>query len=185
MRTRNEIIERIEALKPSRVDLFGVMAGLLVFFLKYRDAGRFLKNGVTKEEWDRQRHPLTDERVRQLIHAGTRTSWVIANKRLAVESNKGFMVLECLCWILGDAEYRWAVDLFWTKGKMAHYGKPQLVKLHERFSFLGPWVELDDGRWHNSEFVYDLDAASALRQWDKKWGVTRLGGGESNNGRDS
>ena len=180
MRTRNEIIERIELLKPSRVDMFGVMAGLLVYFLKYRDANRFLKKHVSKEEWDRQRHPLTDERVKMLIQAGTRTSWVIANKRMGVESNKGFMVLECLCWILGDAEYRWAVDLFWTRGKMKHYGKPQLVKLHERFSFLGPWKDLDDDRWHNSDLGITIDADTAMRHWEQRWNVVQNGGISTN-----
>lgn len=179
MRTKNEVVARIERLVPSRLDPLGVMVGLLVFFLPYGDARRFLKSDVNREAWKRQQHPLTEERVKHLIHAGVRASWKASNKQQGVESNKGFMVLEVLCWLLGPAYYEWAVDLFWTRGKMAHYGKPQLVALHERFG-LGPWIEMDDGRWRNDEFGIDLDAATALRQWHARWDKVRV----SRNGKD-
>ncbi len=175
MRTRKEIIARIEELVPSHIDPFGVMVGLLVFFLRYGDAQRFLKAEVTQEEWSaKHKHPLTEERVRFLIHAGTRASWVAANRRQGVDVNKGFMVLEALCWLLGPKEHAWVVDLFWTHDKMAHYGKPQLVEMHAYFK-LGPWRELDDGLWHNTALNMDLDPDSALRQWHAKWDRTQVG----------
>lgn len=175
MRTKNEIIARIEELSPSPVDMFGVMAGLLVFFLPYADARRFLKRNVSRDEWKKHQHPITEERVRFLILAGVRASWKIANERKGVDSNKGFMVLEALCWILGPEHHEWAHRTFWTRGIMAHYGKPQLVELHERYS-LGPWRELDDGKWHNSDFDVDLTPDDALRQWHAKWDKVIVGG---------
>lgn len=174
MRSRKDILERIEFLIPSHLDPLGVMVGLLVFFLDYRDAGRHLKKEVDREEWNQHKHPLTEARVYSLLRAGVRASWKAANRRQGIESNKGFMVLEVLCWLLGPKEYEWADSLFWTRGKMAHYGKPQLVAMHERFN-LGPWQELDDGRWRNDEFGIDLDAATALRQWHTRWDRVQVG----------
>lgn len=182
MRTRNEIIARIEELAPSPVDPFGCMAGLLVFFLKYGDARRFLKSHVNREKWKQNMHPLTEERVQYLLLASARASWKLANDRKGIDSNKGFMILEALCWLLGPDDHAWALRTFWTRGIMVHYGKPQLVELHARFS-LGPWKDLDDGRWHNSDFELDLSADDALRQWHAKWDRVVVGGFGGGNGQ--
>lgn len=179
MRNRREICERIEALKPSAQDPFGVQAGLLVSFLKYRDALTYIKAGTDRETWEAARQPATEDHLTYLIHAGVRASWKFANECKVIEVNKGFMVLEGLCWMLGREFHEWFVDLVWTPGKMAHYGKPQLVELHGRFR-LGPWKENDNGKWHNSDFDIDLPAEQALRQWHAKWDKTVSGGGSVN-----
>jgi hypothetical protein len=183
MRNRNEVMARIEELIPSSHDPFGVMVGCLIGFLRYRDAHRFLKKDVDQESWNASRFVLSDDNLHKMMAQGARTAWMLANARKGVESNKGFMALECLCWLFGPADHAWAVRTFWTRGIMAHYGKPQLVELHERYR-LGPWQELDDGRWHNSDYGIDLSADQAMRQWRARWMTTRLSVVENNGKED-
>lgn len=168
MRNRKEILGFIEALVPSKRDPFGVMVGCLTGFLKYRDAAQYLKDDTTREQWNASRLHLSDDVVIKLMGQGTRMGWKLANDHMGVEVNKSFMILDALCFLLGDRHHKWAIHMFWTRGILVHYGKPQLVELHERYQ-LGTWEEHDDGKWRDIEKDLDLTAEAALKRWRDRW----------------
>ena len=180
MRTRKEIVERVKVLVPSAEDSDGVMVGLLVFFLQYRDAAPYLQEGVTREAWNENRHARTDQRVRLLLGTATRAAWKVANARQAEEIGKCFALLDVLCWLLGDEDHAWFRGIVDDRARLAYYGKPQFVQVHERFD-LGPWGSLDDDRWWDKAHEMNLPAETALRRWRARWDPSRVWG---SNGRE-
>jgi hypothetical protein len=131
MRTNEEILARIEELKPH--DFFGFQTQDLVGALDYEQAKPFLKDGVTAAEWDRDKMPRDREAVLAFIRDYLPFAVEKATNHRGLSANRSIYHLRAWVWLLGDEDYR-AID--WEKFR--NYGAPVILQVAKRFEVMIP-----------------------------------------------
>lgn len=141
MRKQEEIIARVEAKKDN--DLLGFETGIYYVFLDYEHAKKYAKPGVTQELWEADMEKKTPA---ECIKTYMPFAWEKANDCRGISANRSIEHFIAWIWLDGD-DTGWLEDEY--KDHYEHYGKPQLVKICEKYSI--GWRELDNGRWTNGE----------------------------------
>jgi len=165
MISERDVVQHIRMLSSSERDPLGVMAATCVRFLKYRWAKEWLNETATREKWNAARLPLTRKSVLQAMTEFYPLAWAGANKADGTIAMVTIYTYQALCWLLGNAlDAKFGRTLFHG---YCHFGKPQLVRLTNRY-LLGPWEEYDDNSWHDSDKEIVLTANEALAAWRLK-----------------
>ena len=139
MRTQDEILEQLTVIEKG--DVLGFGRSVLIDFLDYEHAAPFLKEEVTKAEWDevRKDEPLAE--IRDYLPF----AWEKANNYHGISAYRSLVKIEQWAWMSGNEELMRMVN----SDSYGAYGKNQLraVTVH-----LGMDAsQFDDGVRHNSE----------------------------------
>jgi hypothetical protein len=156
MRTQNEILERITELKSE--DYFGFQRSDLTDFLKYENAKSFLKEDVTKQEWDKNKKILSKEVVLKEIREYMPFAWNKANNNRGLSADRSINHMLAWTWLMNDGFYDKLKKSYLNNYK--YYGKPQLVLICEHYGL--DWTSLDDDRWTSYEDGDGITANEAL-----------------------
>lgn len=127
MRTQTDILKRIEELKAS--DFFGFESGDLVEALEYEHAKPYLKEGCTKEDWDKARPPYSIEGARNKIRDYLQFAWGKANDERGISSERSQAHFRAWMWLACDDEMMARVEAT----EYAPYGKPKLKVIEEHY----------------------------------------------------
>ncbi len=127
MRTQTDILKRIEELKAS--DFFGFESSDLVDALEYEHAKPYLKEGCTKEDWDKDRPPYSVEGARNKIRDYLEFAWGKANDERGISAERSQAHFRAWMWLACDDEMMSRVK---ATG-YAPYGKPKLKVIEEHY----------------------------------------------------
>jgi len=161
MRTQEEIVARIESRKGN--DFFGFEVDEYILFLDYTHAKPYLEDGVTENGWEQENHTPIEIIIDYMPFA-----WEKANNCRGMSANRS--ISHFIAWLWLDGDSGWLDKDYDNHYK--YYGKPQLVKICEKYGI--DWHKLDDDRWANSESEKGITANQALtsaklRKEDKRW----------------
>jgi hypothetical protein len=136
-RTPDEIVARIEEVGPQ--DIFGHQVNDLVEFLPYDRAIRFLKEGITSEDWGARRQETPAELVRDYLPF----AWEKANECRGLSAGRSLEHMKAWLWLDG-------LDKVLPRlSNYDCYGKGQLVLISEIYGY--DWYSVDNGVWTNHE----------------------------------
>jgi hypothetical protein len=141
--TQTEIAERIAKRKEG--DPFGFEVGEYVNYLDFEHAAPYLKEGVTAEEWDKHKIPLTKEGILETMQKYFSFAWEKANNCRGISANRSVMHYYAWIFLLGD--YELLADVLATEYEF--YGKPILEQIGNRYGW--DWKALDNGKRTNTE----------------------------------
>ncbi len=142
MRTQQELLDRIKFRKNN--DMLGFEVQEYINFLDFDNAKEYLKEGVTKEEWDKAKNKQED--IKQIMTDYMEFAWDKANSFRGISAERSIMHYVAWLWIDGSEE---ANRLSETIENYECYGKPQLVEICK---YLGiDHNKYDDGVRRNSE----------------------------------
>jgi hypothetical protein len=146
-RTQQEILDRIE--KISKDDFFGFQTGDLINFLTFDNAKKWLKEGVTAEEWE----PYTDpvERIKDYMPF----AWDKANDCRGLSAGRSIEHMKAWLWLDGKEELADKMESLYE-----YYGKPCLRAICVEYGI--DWKALDNNEWVNSEYDNPKTAEEAL-----------------------
>lgn len=116
-RTQEEILKKIQEVESS--DFFGVMSSDLIDYLDFDNAKKFLKDGVTKEEWDAIEKKTPKERMIDYMDF----AWDKANDERGLSAARSMQHYEIWLWLDGDEELHKTLEFY------TNYGKPQLMEI--------------------------------------------------------
>jgi hypothetical protein len=134
-RTQEEILKRIADRTPE--DPLGFEVNIYIAYLTYENAKPYLKDEITKEDWDSDYEHPTD-RMRSYLGF----AWEKANGRRGISANRSIMHYGAWMWLIGEDKF--AEELLSFEGYRC-YGKPQLKKI---CGYLGlEYQKYDDGEW--------------------------------------
>jgi len=152
MRTQEEITQRIQ--KVASTDHLGFERASLLEYLDFEHARDYLREGVTKKQWDDVRPYNNVVSIYTRIKSRLPEAWERANqgKRLASTSSMSFF--RSWLWLMGEEELaEEMLPLIWL-------GKCQLL-IVSRFTNFG-WEEVDDDRWR--QFPQDSGISATKAQ---------------------
>lgn len=137
--TQNEILTRYNERK--KVDIFGFEITKYIDALDFENAKQFLKDDVTEIEWK----PICCdyESTLAVMKEYMPFAWEKANNNRGISAWRSLAHCAAWLWLLGEHDLAEEIEDY------THYGKPQLVKICERFEW--DWREWDDNRWTNDE----------------------------------
>ena len=135
-RTPDEIVARIEVVKSD--DWLGTQQVDLIHYLPFDAAKRFLKEGVTKAEWDSRGVTSPMQEACEYMEF----AWGKANNCRGISAGRSVDHFRSWLWLMGtDGFDKISTDEY------EFYGKPVLVIAA---TLLGvDWRKLDDGDWTN------------------------------------
>jgi hypothetical protein len=135
-RTQQEILQKMETVAGR--DMFGFQRDLLLGFLKYKYARPFLREGVTKEEWDAARTKRTVDAALDEMRSYMEFAWGKAINERSLSAGRSVQKLEMWCWMIGrDDLAAFAAD----EDNYPMYGIPILRHLSRELGFPVPEVE--------------------------------------------
>ena len=140
-RTYKEILNRIE--KVGTHDILGVQVNDLAVYLDYKHAKALLKDGVTKEEWDKDKKPFTREAVIAEIADYMPFAWEKANDCRGISASRSILHMDGWTWLLNDGLFEKQRSIPYE-----HYGKEKLICICEALGL--DWKQWDDGIRTNS-----------------------------------
>lgn len=159
--TNEAIVARINARKED--DFFGFETTDYIRCLDFDGAKPFLKDGVTKEEWD---GPLTVEAVKEEMTKYADFAWEKANNNRGLSANRSISHFIAWTWLVGDVALSEAIEKQYNDD-YCYYGKPILVGISEYYGW--DWKAKDDGRWTNDEMGDGTTADHALSLHPTDW----------------
>lgn len=137
VRTQEEILQRIEDRKDD--DFFGFETGDYVDFLTFENAKPFLKEGVTKSQWEKKyNRPLTDP-VKE-IKDYMEFAWDKANNCRGLSAGRSLNHMVAWLWLAGEDEFLKEHN---NLEDYEFYGKPQLIAICEKYNI--DWKQYDNG----------------------------------------
>lgn len=140
MRKQQEIIQRLKDIESE--DVFGIERSDLIPYLDYENAKEFLKEGITKEEWDKDRKS-TDEEVMKEMSGYIEFAWDKAIGERGLSANRNIMHYSAWIWLLNDGsfeEYKEKCD-----NEYSEYGKPVLSWICKKYGYDNASQEQNDG----------------------------------------
>lgn len=152
MRTQEEILERIK--QVSSEDIFGTQTSDLIQFLTYDNAKQFLSKEAAKLIEDGEKEWIPDTDPIAEIKSYMDFAWEKANNRRGLSAIRSLQHMKTWLWLAGEDAMSKSLDEY------THYGKPQLVKICEKYDI--DWKALDDDRWVNNEDDIGKPATKAL-----------------------
>jgi hypothetical protein len=144
--TQEEIVERFNARKDG--DMFGDEVGMYLPYLEFNYAKPFLKEGVTKEEWDKDRVPLSREAVLKQMEEYMAFGWQKANDCRGLSANRTMAHYVAWTWLSGDREFAEQVQQEYNDNYQ-FYGKDILVMICKFYGW--DHTKWDNGRRQNRE----------------------------------
>lgn len=139
-RSQEAILARIAEKEPR--DWIGVIRGDLLEALSFENAKQFLKDDVTKEQWEeaaREFKPPLEAACDYMDFA-----WNKANNCRGISASRSVQHFESWLWLAGADGFDAVSD-----SEYQFYGKPCLVIAAAALGI--DWRALDDGIWDNSE----------------------------------
>lgn len=153
MRTQQNILDRIAAIKAAGNDFFGFQTADLVSYLDFEHAKPFLNAGTTAEEWGKSRETLTSPA--DSIKSYMAFAWDKANNCRGLSAGRSVEHMKAWLWLDGKDELVAKLD-----GAYEYYGKPCLYLVCKEYGI--DWQALDNDHWTNEEDGDGLSAAEAI-----------------------
>lgn len=149
MRTIDEIVAKIEAVKPG--DRLGLEYGNYIGYLPFKQASPYLVSGASEFDWcalARDRDSILAEMLEYMSFA-----WRKANGCRGISSSES--VGHYVAWL-------WMIDkeIPGLEDRYDYYGKTCLVEICDKFGW--DWHQWDDGLWRRSESDPGISAEEAL-----------------------
>jgi hypothetical protein len=145
-RTQNEILVRIEAIKKD--DFLGFQTSELFFALDFEHGKPFVRDGVTKEEYEDTRKKAKGHEPVEALKLYMPVAWTKANDCRGISANRSIDHIISWLWLAGEdnllARVEDEYDLHYE-----FYGKPILEMVCEHFGV--DWKVLDNGKRVNSD----------------------------------
>lgn len=146
-RTQEEILARLKEIGPN--DFFGFQSADLIEFLNFAHAKKFLKDGVTADQWKQYTDPV--EQIKDYMSF----AWDKANSCRGLSACRSIEHMRAWVWLDGNTELLKQIEEDYE-----YYGKPHLVKVCETYGI--DWKALDNDKWVNSEDATPSTAKEAL-----------------------
>lgn len=125
MRTQQEIVNRIDALKDN--DFMGFQRSDLLSCLDFEHAKPFLKEGVTADQW--QAESCEPEAVKARMLEYMPFAWEKANGCRGISASRSMSHYSAWIWLLGDEDYFGDLQFY------QHYGKSNLIMICKRYGW--------------------------------------------------
>lgn len=138
MHTQEQILQRIEDIKST--DFSGAERGDLIDFLNFDNAKKFLKKGVTEDQWKTK--SLTEESIKHEVAKYLPFAWKKANDMRGFSANCSIDHMKAYAWLLGDDILKRLENI-----EYEHYGKEMLVFMSDLVGF--DWKSHDNGERTN------------------------------------
>lgn len=138
LRTQDEIVAEYKRLEEGG-DWLGFKRGDLIEFLDFEHAKPLLKEGVTESEWNEAKSEYTREAILKKMEDYMDFAWEKANNMRGISASRSMNHYETWLWLIGEDDFIHEVGF----ESYQHYGKPQLIKICERFGW--NWTDRDDG----------------------------------------
>lgn len=134
MRTQDEIVARMEALKAD--DMLGFAREVLLVYLDFDHARPFIKSETTREQWDVASPPAdrTDEGALKETREYSAFAWEKVSNHRGISASRNIDKMPAWAWLLGRDDL---IDDAMAVG-YAQYGAPQLRVLCEGLGFAMP-----------------------------------------------
>lgn len=157
-RTPAEIIARMDEVAKLGRDALGVERSRLLEALPFVDAKKFLvgDHPHTPESWEAARTKTVEQAQAQIVDY-LEFAWVKANQCNGTSTTRSISHFRGLLWLIGDNE---TLAFLEDPESYAYFGKPQLVKLCERFGF--DWRQSDNDEWVQQRGDEPLTADAVL-----------------------
>jgi hypothetical protein len=154
MRTQEEIVARIKVRR--NIDFLGLETLFYYPYLDYIHAKEFINPEVTKDIWNKDmEESISSKQIEDYMPF----AWDKANNCRGLSAHRSIMHFIAWVWLDGD-------DSGWLEkdynDNYEYYGKPQLVKICEKYDI--DWKKLDNDRWTNSESEEGITAKEALKR---------------------
>lgn len=144
--TQEEILARFTSRKDG--DMFGDEVGEYLPFLHFEHAKAFLKEGVTKEEWDKKRPSLDRAHLLKTMEEYMEFGWEKANNCRGLSANRTMCHYVAWTWLAGDRAFSEQVEAEY-RDHYQFYGKDILVMICKHYGWdASKW---DNGRRQNCE----------------------------------
>ena len=135
MRTYEEIVDRINKLKPHD-KIMGFKTPDLVLCLPYKYAKEFLRPEVTSDEWEEGKtYPVDRESIIKQMEEYMPYAWEQANNCRGISASRTMGHYSAWVWLVGD-------DLG-DLNEYEYYGKDHLVRICEHYGW--DHTQWDDG----------------------------------------
>ena len=131
-------------------DFFGFEVTEYLLALDFEHAKPFLKNEVT--EWEPRYKSRQD--VLNAMEEYASFAWNKANNRRGLSAGRSLAHYVAWLWLIGEHDLADSMDDY------THYGKPQLVRICEKFGW--DWRQWDDDKWTNYESETGVPANTVL-----------------------
>lgn len=155
MRTQDEIVARIEAVKPN--DFLGFQASVLIGYLDFAHAKPYLKPDTPEVLWQAA---MTEKTPREELVEYMPFAWEKANNCRGLSAGRS--VEKCKAWLWLDGKEKLADGL---DSIYEYYGKPCLVVVCAEYGI--EWRALDDKKWRNSEDEEGVTVEVALNMIER------------------
>jgi hypothetical protein len=147
MPTQEEILARFLTRKER--DMFGDEVGEYLPYLSFEHAKAFLKEGVTKEEWDKERPSLERDRLLKQMEEYMEFGWEKANNCRGLSANRTMAHYVAWTWLAGDRAFSEKMEAEY-RDHYQFYGKDILVMICKHYGWdSSKW---DNGRRQNGEY---------------------------------
>jgi hypothetical protein len=123
VRTQSEILERMKQVEDS--DFFGAIRSDLLIFLEFENAKPFLKDGVTKEQWEEVRKEATEENVKKEMADYLDFAFEKAKSERGLSSGRSMDHYSAWIWLLNAESH------FGDVRKYSSYGIHHLNRIKE------------------------------------------------------
>lgn len=144
MRTSQEIADRMEWEKRQNEFMNFALDDLLAYLTDFELAKKYLKAGVTAEEWVQAVGELVDPL--QAVREYMPFAWEKANSCRGISASRSMDHMRAWLWLAGEDELLGKIEQLLNH---SYYGKPHLRKICEHLGI--DWRALDDGKWRNRE----------------------------------
>ncbi len=129
MRTSKEAVEFLKA----NGDLFGFMFEVVMPYLEFDDAKEWVKDGVTKRVWDKDKQEITRENVlAEMRDYMGRIAWNKAINHRGISAGRSVSKMTGWLYLLGDDEL---VDFALNEANYENYGAPILQAICDKYGF--------------------------------------------------
>src|SRR5271155_995226 len=103
--TQDELVQKFKSYEKGYEDFFGAIRGDILPYMDYPHAKEFLKDDVTQEQWDKERHQLTRENVLKEMLDYMPFAWEKANSQRGLSANRSINHFEAWLFLLGETKF--------------------------------------------------------------------------------
>lgn len=121
MRTQAEIVTKIEGSS----DFLGFDRDVYIGFLDYEHVRKFLKEGVTREEWDDARTELNRESILASMREYMDFAWGKVRDHRCISASRSVDKMRAWAWLLGDEQLLAEIEA----AEYTNYGAPKLAAI--------------------------------------------------------
>ncbi len=150
-RTQDEIVARIKYLRSDNHDILGFRRDVLYPFLDWEHAKEFVKDGITKKDWEPDMETDPETEIRNYMPF----AWGKANDCRGISANRSIDHMESWLWLDGKDELSKTI---WDGYE--YYGKPNLVRVCKEYGI--NWKELDNDYWKTDEYDTGITSKQAI-----------------------